>query len=57
MNIYEVVDLYNNKFENIKAISESLIKEMVNNEMNQFKKINIIIKKKLLKRNLRKSDT
>ena len=36
LNIYEVVDFYNNKFENIKAISESLIKDMVNNEMNQF---------------------
>ncbi len=34
LNIYEVVDFYNNKLENIKAISESLIKEIVNNETN-----------------------
>ena len=36
LNIYEVVDFYNNIFEKVKAISESLIKEMVNYEMNQF---------------------
>ncbi|WP_026893068.1 hypothetical protein [Lacrimispora aerotolerans] len=36
LNIFEVVDFYNNKFKNINAIYEKLIKEIKNNEMNQF---------------------